>query len=324
MSELKAPAEPKHLKARGPAPETRVLLGTWQVTEESVLRYIRAVGDTPDLYLQSRLAPPIALAAWSLGGMLEHLDLPPGAIHSLQEMETVRGIQFGESITAFARLGPPRRRGDMEFITAFYTLKADGGEEVMRGKTTVLVNRGATASSENGGFAENQDSGEKPRLADTQAPDQENPSALPQPDLPPKPGHLPGIPVVERTITQDQLNVYSKASGDYNPLHLDSAFAATTQFGGIIAHGMLNLALVSEAMGRAYGRAWLESGTLAVKFKGAAYLGDHLYAECDLSKQQSVEQDLRQVCAVGVRERESGRVLVSGSASVIINGENSG
>ena len=298
MSQSQAPAEP----------ETGILLGTWQVTEESVLRYVQAVGDAPDLYLQSRLAPPIALLAWSLGGLLQHLGLPPGAIHSLQEMETKRGIQFGESITALARMGAARRRGGMEFITVAYTLTAAGGEEVMRGKSTVLVDRSDTASPEN------QVSGE------TQPTEHEKPSLRPQPNPPPELGQF----VVERTITQDQLNAYSEASGDYNPLHLDPAFAATTQFGGIIAHGMLNLALVSESMGRAYGKAWLESGTLSVKFKGAAYLGDRLYAESDFSKQQLVEQGLRQVCTVGVRERESGRVLVSGSVSVIISGENSG
>ena len=289
-------------------PENEIPLGTWQVTEESVLSYIQAVGGLPDLYLEAQMAPPIALLAWSLGGLLRHLDLPPGAIHSLQEMETVRGIRFGESITALARMGATRRRGGMEFITVTYSLKTADGEEAMRGKSTVLVDRGETVSFEDQGSSGGNPSG------------QEKPSVPPQPDLTSQSGHS----IIERTITQERLNAYSEASGDHNPLHLDAAFAATTQFGGIIAHGMLNLALVSESMGSAYGRAWLESGTLAVKFKGAAYLGDRLFAESEFSKEQPVEKGLRQICTVGVRDRDSGRVLVSGSASVIISGENPG
>ena len=91
---------------------------------------------------------------------------------------------------------------------------------------------------------------------------------------------------------------------------------------------MLTLALVSEAMGRAYGKAWLESGTLKIRFKGAAYLGDRLYTQCHRlkreAKQQSLDQGIREVCAVGILDRKSGRELVSGSASVIINNENAG
>ena len=44
-----------------------------------------------------------------------------------------------------------------------------------------------------------------------------------------------------------------RVSGDHNPLHTDPAFAATTQFGGTIAHGMLVLAYVSELMTAAFG-----------------------------------------------------------------------
>ena len=39
------------------------------------------------------------------------------------------------------------------------------------------------------------------------------------------------LPTVRRTITQDQIERYAKASGDYNPIHIDEEFAATSQFG---------------------------------------------------------------------------------------------
>lgn len=304
MSTLKAPAGPEHLERQDPLPhsEPGIELGTWQVTEESVLRYTHAVGDTSDLYIQSRLAPPLALTAWTLGAILRRLGLPAGAIHSAQEMDTVRGVRFGEVVTAFAWLGQTRKRGDLEFVTIGCAVKAAGGEDVIKGQSIVLVNRRDAAASPN-------------REPGTTHPaKQENPSG-------PPPGLPPALEIVERTITQDQLTAYSQASGDHNPLHLDPAFAATTQFGGIIAHGMLTLALVSEAMGRAYGKAWLESGALKIRFKGAAYLGDRLHTQCHPSRQQLLDQGIREVCTVGVLERESGRQLVSGSASVIIGSD---
>ena len=302
VSTLKAPAGAEHLEGQDPMPDSDpgIELGTWRVTKESVLRYTRAVGDTSDIYVQSRLAPPLALTAWTLGAMLQHLDLPAGAIHSVQEMQTVRGVRFGEQVSAFARLGQPRRRGALEFITAGYTVKAAGGEDVITGQSTVLVTRSAAATSQ------------LREPGTSQPAKQENPSRPPQ----------PGFPVVERTITQDKLTAYSQASGDYNPLHLDPAFAAATQFGGIIAHGMLTLALISEAMGRAYGKAWLESGALKIRFKGAAYLGDRIYTQCHSSKRELLDQGTREVRTVGILERHSGRELLGGSASVIIGDEN--
>jgi 3-hydroxybutyryl-CoA dehydratase len=80
-------------------------------------------------------------------------------------------------------------------------------------------------------------------------------------------------PVV-KYITQEKINLYAEASGDFNPVHVDESFAATTPFGGTIAHGMLNLAYVSEMMTSAFGESWVSGGKLRAKFKEAARPGD--------------------------------------------------
>ncbi len=56
---------------------------------------------------------------------------------------------------------------------------------------------------------------------------------------------------VERTfqVTDAAIEAFADASGDHNPLHLDDAFAATTRFGGRIAHGMLTASFVSALIG---------------------------------------------------------------------------
>ncbi|MDA0733164.1 MAG: MaoC family dehydratase [Chloroflexi bacterium] len=123
---------------------------------------------------------------------------------------------------------------------------------------------------------------------------------------------------VVRTITQEQLNQYADASGDHNPLHLDARFAQTTQFGGIIAHGMLTLAFVSEMMVSAYGRCWLESGSLRVRFKGAAYVGDRVETWGQVTKREQHETRQRITCSVGVRNQDNRQEIISGTATVEI------
>ena len=52
-----------------------------------------------------------------------------------------------------------------------------------------------------------------------------------------------------KVVTQADINAFADVSTDHNPVHVDPAFAATTPFGGTIAHGMLSVAYISAALG---------------------------------------------------------------------------
>jgi 3-hydroxybutyryl-CoA dehydratase len=276
-------------------------LGSWRVTEESVEEYLRAVGDTLPLYLELGLTPPIALAAGALGALLQRLDLPPGAVHSFQEIEALGPVPFGVDITGTASLSPPKRRGDLEFITAGFSLREGTGRRVLSGKSTVLVAPLSFPSFGGSGLG-----------AGETHPDSGFPASTAREGAPTS----RGLPKLVRTISQAQLNAYAQASGDYNPLHLDPGFAAKTQFGGVIAHGMLTLAFISEMMANGFGRPWLETGTLNVRFKGAAYLGDQVTTWGRMTKEEQLPQARRIGCAVGVRDLATGRDLIAGTSKV--------
>lgn len=49
-------------------------------------------------------------------------------------------------------------------------------------------------------------------------------------------------------VTQEEVDLYAKVSGDDNPIHIDADFAAATPFGTRIAHGLLTLSLVVPLM----------------------------------------------------------------------------
>ncbi|HEY5640278.1 MAG TPA: MaoC family dehydratase [Dehalococcoidia bacterium] len=119
------------------------------------------------------------------------------------------------------------------------------------------------------------------------------------------------LPAVTKTVTREKIDAYARASGDGNPLHTDPEFAATTQFGGTIAHGMLVLAYVSEVLTAAFGEDWLASGWLKVRFRAPARPGDTLTSS---AKVTSVEGG-RTICEVECRN-EGGETLLSGEAEV--------
>jgi acyl dehydratase len=51
-----------------------------------------------------------------------------------------------------------------------------------------------------------------------------------------------------RTVTQEQINAYADASGDHNPIHLDPEFARSVGLPGTIAHGMLEMGILADAI----------------------------------------------------------------------------
>ncbi len=55
---------------------------------------------------------------------------------------------------------------------------------------------------------------------------------------------------LRRRVTQAQIDAYAEASGDFNPIHTDPDFARGVGLPGAIAHGLLELGIVAEAVSR--------------------------------------------------------------------------
>ncbi|MGI8847505.1 MAG: MaoC family dehydratase [Candidatus Dormibacteria bacterium] len=76
-----------------------------------------------------------------------------------------------------------------------------------------------------------------------------------------------------RTVTQEQVNAYAQASGDHNPIHLDEEFARMVGLPGTIAHGLLDMGILAEAVARwAGGYAHLTA--LSCRFSKPLLMGD--------------------------------------------------
>lgn len=114
-------------------------LGCWEITPAAVREYLAAVGDTLPIYRDAQFAPPLLLAARVVGILLDQLSLPAGAIHSLQEVDTLAPARIGARVSASAQVAPAQERGGMRFLTVNYTIADSAGRDLMRGRTTVLL-----------------------------------------------------------------------------------------------------------------------------------------------------------------------------------------
>ena len=122
------------------------------------------------------------------------------------------------------------------------------------------------------------------------------------------------IPSISRYITQEKINLYAEASHDFNPIHIDEEFARNTPSGGTIAHGMLVLGYVSHMMTVNFGKAWLESGHLGVRFKTPARPGDTVTVSGTVSKVERAEKKISVVCNVLCRNQND-ETIISGEAT---------
>ena len=87
---------------------------------------------------------------------------------------------------------------------------------------------------------------------------------------------------ITKTITENEINLFAKAIGDFNPVHLDEAYAQKTQFKGRIAHGALSIGLLSAVLGNVlpgHGTIYLSQ---EVKFLAPVRIGDALTARVEV------------------------------------------
>ncbi len=56
-----------------------------------------------------------------------------------------------------------------------------------------------------------------------------------------------------KVIDRPAIRAYAEVTGDFNPIHLDPDFAVRTPMKGIIAHGMLSLNMLWQALAKTLG-----------------------------------------------------------------------
>lgn len=107
---------------------------------------------------------------------------------------------------------------------------------------------------------------------------------------------------MQKTVTQDQISRYARASGDTNPIHLDSEAAERGPFGRVVAHGMLVLAFVSEMLTQAFGVHWMEGGSLKARFRAPVYPGDRVATHGAITRVTIEAGRMYLQCRVGCRK----------------------
>ena len=119
----------------------------------------------------------------------------------------------------------------------------------------------------------------------------------------------------QKTITETDIDAFAALTGDTNPVHLDSEYAATTPFRARIAHGMLSAGLISTVLGTQLpgpGCIYLEQ---QIKFKAPVFIGDTLVATVTVEdiNQRRGRVNLKTQCFVNTK------LVADGTASMMVD-----
>ncbi len=115
-------------------------------------------------------------------------------------------------------------------------------------------------------------------------------------------------------ITGEKIDTFAELTGDFNPIHVDEAYAKTTMFGGRIAHGALSASLISAVLGNDLpgpGAVFVE---LNLRFRRPAMIGDEVTAVATVSEINPKTGRVRMKCHCEV----NGKQICRGDAGVVV------
>lgn len=125
--------------------------------------------------------------------------------------------------------------------------------------------------------------------------------------------HIGQTASFSKTITEADIVLFAGVSGDNNAVHVNEEFAATTPFGGRIAHGFLTASVISAAVAnRLPGPGTVYLGQ-QMRFKAPVRPGDTVHASVTVKAIDTAKArvTLETVCRV------RGTVVIEGEALVM-------
>lgn len=121
--------------------------------------------------------------------------------------------------------------------------------------------------------------------------------------------------VLQRRITEEDIEKFAEVTGDKNPVHLDEEYARNSFFGRRIAHGMLTAGLISTLLGNVLpgpGTIYLRQ---ELKFKAPVYPGELITAAVEVSARDDARRRLRLKTWCS---SEEGKTVLEGEAEVML------
>ncbi len=117
-----------------------------------------------------------------------------------------------------------------------------------------------------------------------------------------------------KMVTENELEHFAQATGDFNPVHFDQAYAENTPFKGRIAHGILSIGFISTLFGNIFPGPGTIYLTQEVKFLAPVRIGDTITAKVEVMEiiSEKNRAKFKTTCT-----NQNGQEVVTGTAWVM-------
>lgn len=116
---------------------------------------------------------------------------------------------------------------------------------------------------------------------------------------------------VTAPLTRHTLGLYAGASGDYNPLHIDSDFARQAGMPDVFAHGMLSMAYLGRLLTH-----WVDPQAIrsySVRFLAITHVGDQVTCRATIAG-KFVDKGEKRVLLHLTTRNQAGDIKLAGQA----------
>ena len=112
---------------------------SYKLDSKMIATYLKAIEETSELYQDTGLVPPMAIAAHAMASLSEGMCLPPGTIHVSQEFEFLDTASIDDTFTSYARVGKKQSRGKFHLLVVELNVTDQDMKKVLTGKTSFIL-----------------------------------------------------------------------------------------------------------------------------------------------------------------------------------------
>jgi acyl dehydratase len=104
-----------------------------------VAEYLKATRETDELFQKEPLIPPMAVAAFAMNALSQAVVMPPGTIHVSQELDFLKMVRIGDTITCYSTVSRKVDRGGLRLMNTDINVVNQNQEKVLSGKVGFVL-----------------------------------------------------------------------------------------------------------------------------------------------------------------------------------------
>jgi acyl dehydratase len=101
--------------------------------------YIKATDEDNEIFRKESLVPPMAVAAYAMASLINVITMPSGTLHVSQELEFLKQVNVGDTITCHSRVSRKMERKNMHLMNVDMTVLNQRQDKVLTGRVGFIL-----------------------------------------------------------------------------------------------------------------------------------------------------------------------------------------